>query len=175
MNNVDILAQIASKTIDLTNLRTTPTTHTNFVSSYGQPMMTIDDGANINTVGILNNSGGASFTNGIQVTSGVNISYDSNTALNLDSMGSHITGPFSVNGNITGTNATQTNITCPLSLVLTQTGDTSGAPSLTIQNRGGLHGIQVATSDPTLPIPDFDLATGNSDLKYIRLDGRAII
>ena len=70
MNNIDMLAQIASKTIDLTNLRTTPTTNINFVSSSGQTMMSTDDGANINTVGILNNSGGASFTNGIQVTSG---------------------------------------------------------------------------------------------------------
>ena len=46
----------------MTNLRTTPTTNINFVNSYGQTMMSIDDGAHINTVGILNNSGGASFT-----------------------------------------------------------------------------------------------------------------
>ena len=89
-------------------------------------MMCIEDGANINTVGILNNSGGASFTNGIHATSGVNISYDSNTALNIDSMGTHITGPFSVYSNITGTNATQTSIMGLKSLVLGQTNDIYG-------------------------------------------------
>ena len=66
----------------------------------------------------------------------------------------------------------QTNITCSFSLVFTQTGDTSGASSLTIQNKGGLHGIQVATSDPTLHVTDLVFATGAAVLRDIRFDGR---
>ena len=39
MNNVDILALMASKTVDLTNLRTPPTANIHIVSSYGETMM----------------------------------------------------------------------------------------------------------------------------------------
>ena len=57
-------------------------------------MMSIDDNANFNTIGLLTNSGGVQFTHGMQVIGGSSISYDSNTSLNIDSMGTHITGPF---------------------------------------------------------------------------------
>ena len=87
MNNVDILAQIASKTIDLTNLRTTPTTNINFVNSYGAPMMYIDDYANFTTCGILTNSGGAPLTHGIQVTGGATMSYDASHMLEITGTG----------------------------------------------------------------------------------------
>ena len=58
MNNVDIMALIASKTIDLTNLRTTPTTKQNYLNSYGNPTAYFDDAGTLTTLGILNNSGG---------------------------------------------------------------------------------------------------------------------
>ena len=99
MNNVDRSALIASKTIDLTNLRTTPTANINFVNSYGVLMISLDDEGNFVLVGThLNCSGDVIFTNGINVSNGVNLSYDLNTALNMDSTGSHIIGPLSVSG-----------------------------------------------------------------------------
>ena len=69
-------------------------------------------------------------------------------------MGSHITGPFSVNGHKTGTNATQTSIMCLKSLVLGQTTDVSGTSYIAVQNRSGIHGLQIATIDPSLPVTD---------------------
>ena len=48
-------------------------------------------------------------------------------------------------------NATQTSITCPNSLVLSETGDQHGSPYLTSQNRTGLNGIQILTIDHTTP------------------------
>ena len=52
-------------------------------------MMSLDDQSNFTLVGThLNCSGDATFTNGITVSNSVNIRYDSNTALNMDSMGS---------------------------------------------------------------------------------------
>ena len=69
-------------------------------------------------------------------------------------MGTHITGPFSVNGNITGKNATQTSIMCQKSLVLGQTTDISGTSYISVQNRSGIQGLQIATIDPALPLTD---------------------
>ena len=101
------------------------------------------------------------------------MSYDSNTALNMNSTGSHITGPFTVNGNITGTNLTQTSITCPKSLVLSQTGDTNGSTYLTLQNRTGVNGIQILTTDPTTTLVDLVFVTGNASSRNFRMEGRA--
>ena len=69
-------------------------------------------------------------------------------------MGSHIRGPFSVNGNITGTNATQTSIMGLKSLVLGQTNDIDGTSYISVQSRTGVHGLQIATIDSTLPVTD---------------------
>ena len=101
MNNVDILALIASKTIDLTNLRTTHTANINFVSSYGQTTMYIDDYANVNMIGILTNSGGVQFTNGMQVIGGTSISCDANNFLQLSPLGTTITGPLTASNGLT--------------------------------------------------------------------------
>ena len=61
--------------------------------------MSLDDEGNFILVGThLNCSGDVIFTNGITVSNGVNLSYDSNTALNMDSPGSHLIGPLSVSG-----------------------------------------------------------------------------
>ena len=98
MNSIDILPQIASKTIDLTNLRTTPTTSIYFINSYGATIMYIDDYSNFNVYGLLTNSGGATFTNGIQVSAGGSQSYDANNSLQLTALGTQITGPLSVGG-----------------------------------------------------------------------------
>ena len=98
MNNVDILALIASKTIDFTDLRTTPTANINFINAYGATIMNIDDYSNFNVYGFLTNSGGATFTNGIQVSPGGSISYDANNSLQLTALGTQITGPLSVSG-----------------------------------------------------------------------------
>ena len=69
-------------------------------------------------------------------------------------MGSHLTGPFSVNGNITGTNATQTSIMGLKSRVLGQTNDINGTSYISVQHRTGVHGLQIATMDSTLPVTD---------------------
>ena len=124
-------------------------------------MMHIDYNAHVNMIGMLYDSGGVQLSKGMQVI-GTSITYDSNIASQISSLGTQITGPLSLAGNITGTNATQTTITCPMSLVLTQTGDISGSTSLAIQSRGGLRGIQISTSDPTLHVSDFVLAAGAS-------------
>ena len=62
--------------------------------------MSIDDEANVTTIRILTNSGGAQFTNGIQVTGGGSITYDQYNSLQLSPLGTQITGPFLLTGNI---------------------------------------------------------------------------
>ena len=84
-------------------------------------MMYIDDTANVNMIGMLY-SGGVQFSNGMQVVGGSSITYDANNSLQLSSLGTQIAGPFSVNGDITFNNLTQTSITAKKSLVLSQTG-----------------------------------------------------
>ena len=63
-------------------------------------------------------------------------------------MGSHLT----VNGNITGTKATQTSIMGLKSLVLGQTNDINGISYISVQNRTGVHRLQIATMDSSLPV-----------------------
>jgi len=43
---------------------------------------------------------------------------------------------------------------CLKSLVLGQTTDVSGTSYIAVQNRSGIHGLQIATIDPTLPVTD---------------------
>ena len=82
----------------------------------------------------------------MQVTGGTSISYDANNNLQLSTLGTQITGPFSVNGDITFNNLTQTSITAKKSLVLSQTGDQYGSTILTLQNRSGLNGPMFETT-----------------------------
>ena len=70
----------------------------NFINSYGATILYIDDYSNLNVHGLFTNSGGAAFTNGIQVSAGGSISYDANNALQLTALGTQITGPLSVGG-----------------------------------------------------------------------------
>ena len=123
MNNVDILALIASKTIDLTSLRTTPTTNIIFLNSYGNTVAYFDDFGEFTTSGILTNTGGVQFNNGIQVTAGATISYDSSHKLEITATGTNITGDCNITGalslntlsigsDINYTNLTQTSIIC---------------------------------------------------------------
>ena len=88
-------------------------------------------------------------------------------------MGTHITGPFSVYSNITGTNATQTSIMGLKSLVLGQTNDINGTSYISVQNRSGVHGLQIATIDSSLPVTDLVFLNGNTDIRSIRFDSRA--
>ena len=88
-------------------------------------------------------------------------------------MGSHITGPFSANGNITGTNATQTSIMGLKSLVLGQTNDINGTSYISVQNITGVHGLQIATIDSTLPVTDSVFPNATTDIRNIRFDSRA--
>ena len=98
MNNVDILALIASTTIDLTNLRTTPTANITFNNSYGNPTAYLDDNGTLTTLGILSNSGGVSFTNGLTVSGASSISYDPSHKLELTATGTNITGDCNITG-----------------------------------------------------------------------------
>ena len=187
MNGVDILALIASKTIDLANLRTTLTSNINFINSYGSTMAYFDDSSNFTTYGVLTNTGGAQFNNGIQVSGGSSISYDPTHKLELLPTGTKITGDllitgalsfntFSIGNDISFTNPTQTSIIGKKSLVLGQTGDTLGASYLTLQNRDGVNGalFQTQNTDPNNTLVDFGFLMTNGIQRNFRLEGRSL-
>ena len=129
MNSQDILTSLASKvdSSDLTNLRTTATKNINFKNSSGNTIMYLDDLLNVQINGVLTNTGGAQFTNGIQVGGGGNITDDANNFNLFKPTWNTDYWTFSVNGDITFNNLTQTSTTANKSLVLSQTGDTHGS------------------------------------------------
>ena len=112
--------------------------------------------------------------NCIQVQGGGgNLTYDANNLIQVSQLGTQITGPFSVNGDITFNIVTQTSITAKKSLVLSQTGDIYGSSILTLQNRAGLNGALFETTDASITLVDFGFKMGNAVQRLFRLEGRA--
>ena len=138
-------------------------------------MMSIDDEANVNTMGILTNSGGVQFNKGMQVTGGSSISYDANNSLQLSSLGTNITGPLSASNGLTvgaiSPNATgnlKLNGYGPTKLVIASTG-----VSLT-GNFQANHGILADQITPSLH-GSLQLNGNNTNTKIVLGTGTANI
>ena len=66
-------------------------------------MAYFDNYSKFTSYGILTNTGGAQFNNGIQVTAGATISYNANNSLQLTPTGTLITGDLSATGTLKAT------------------------------------------------------------------------
>jgi hypothetical protein len=136
-------------------------------------LLSISGAGNLTSSGTLTGTGiFTTGSGGLQIKNGVTTNASITQAGTLSCKAMTCTS-ITTSGDISNS-ATSLNISCSgTSLTLKQTGDIYGESSLSMMNRVGQNGFQVATTNTTVTLTDFALQNGAvNSLRTIRLESR---